>query len=343
MINKKSVKKILIVKLRGIGDVVLSTIVLDNLREDFPEASIDYLTDFPSKPGLIGLPQINDVITFPNSGLWKRIKLFFQIRRSNYDLVFDFFSNPTTAQITFISGAKYRVGFPYKGRKYAYNYFGPVERSKYHSALLHLMTLENVGLTFDKQRLVYFIDESDNSLINRYITENNLTNKLLIGLSPSGGWPSKKCDPEKFAEIGISVKEKYKAEILVLWGKSDKKDAEKINNLIPNSFLAPQTSIREMAAFIKRCDLLIANDSGPMHISTAVGTPVLSLHGPTDPLLQGPFGDKHEWINLAKLDCIICNLLVCPKNHECFKDLPLDKILGKVERLIEKNKIKVLM
>ena len=139
------------------------------------------------------------------------------------------------------------------------------------------------------------------------------------------------------------LERKYNAEILILWGKSDKEDAQKINNLIPNSFLAPSTSIREMAAFIKRCDFLISNDSGPMHISTAVDTPVLSLHGPTDPRLQGPFGDKHEWINLAELDCITCNLLVCPKNHECFKDLPLNKILEKVEHIVEKNKIKVPM
>ena len=119
MIDKKSVNKILIIKLRGIGDVVLSTIVLDNLREDFPEVSIDYLTDPPSKPGLEGLQHINNVLAFPKNGLWQRLKLFLQIRRSNYDLVFDFFSNPTTAQITFLSGAKYRVGFPYQGRKYA--------------------------------------------------------------------------------------------------------------------------------------------------------------------------------------------------------------------------------
>ena len=341
MINKKYVKKILIIKLRGIGDVVLSTIVLDNLKEDFPEAIIDYLTDLPSKSVIEGLPQINKVITFPKQGIWRRLKLFLKIRWSNYDLIFDCFANPTTAQLTFISGARYKIGFPYKGRKYAYNYLGPAERNKYHSALLHLITLENAGLSHTKQNLYFYIDNSDYLIVKKYFKENNLINKIVVGFSPSGGWQSKKCEPEKFALIGNAIKKKYNVEILILWGKSDFDEATKIHQLIPNSFLAPHTSIREMGAFIQSCSFLIANDSGPMHISTAVGTPVLSLHGPTDPLLQGPFGNKHEWINYAELDCIKCNLLVCPKKHECFIDLPLERIMEKLKLLIEKNNIKI--
>lgn len=339
MIDKKSVKKILVIKLRGIGDVVLSTIILDNLKADFPHASIDYLTDPSSKPGLEGLPQIYRVIIFPKKGTWNRLKLFLEIRHTNYDLVFDFFSNPTTAQITFLSGAKYRVGFPYRGRRYAYNYYGPEERGKYHSAILHLLTLKKLNLTHEFKSLHFFIDNSDKSFANKYFNEITSANKLLIGLSPSGGWKSKKCEPEKFAEIGNALKEKYMADIIVLWGISDKYEAIAIHNLIPNSLLAPSTSIREMAALIKKCHILIANDSGPMHISTAVGTPVLSIHGPTDPKLQGPFGDKHEWVIYSELECIMCNLLECPKNHECFKDLPLSRIMEKVDKLIVKNKI----
>ncbi len=341
MIDKKSVKKILVIKLRGIGDVVLSTIILDNLKADFPDAQIDYLTDPPSKPGLEGLSYIHSVITFPRNSTFERVKLILKIRSNKYDLILDFFTNPSTALITFLSGAKFRVGFPYKGRKYAYNYFGPEERSKYHSALLHLITLEKLSLTHDKQNLYFKIDGAAKSFAKKNLTNNSLSNSFIVGISPSGGWPSKKCDPEKFAEIGNEIVNKYSAKILILWGSSDKDDAEKIHNLVPNSFIAPPTTITEMAAFIKNCDLLIANDSGPMHISTAVGTPVLSLHGPTDPKLQGPFGDKHEWINLEALNCIICNLLECPRNHECFRDLPLEKIMNKIDLLIRKNNLLV--
>ncbi len=341
MIDKNSVNKILVIKLRGIGDVVLSTIVLDNLKVDFPKSTIDYLTDAPCKPGLEGLHQINKVHVFPRNSLLERLKMFLKIRSIGYDLVIDLFSNPATAQLTFFSGAKYRIGFPYRARKYAYNYYGPEERGIYHTAILHLMLLKNAGLNSSIENLYYYLDKRAQDVADKYFIMNNLNNYLVIGISPSGGWPSKKCDPEKLALIGNTLKDKYNGIILILWGPSDKDDAVKISNSVPGSLIAPDTSIKEMAAFINKCSLLIANDSGPMHISTAVGTPVLSLHGPTDPRLQGPFGEKHEWVNYAELDCIICNLLACPKNHECFKYLPIQKIIEKVDILIEKNNIKV--
>ncbi|MBI1939525.1 MAG: glycosyltransferase family 9 protein [Ignavibacteriales bacterium] len=341
MINKESIKKILIIKLRGIGDVVLSTIVLDNLRSDFPDAEIDYLTEAPSKPGLEGLPQINNVILLPKD-FFQRVKLIREIRRNCYDLVIDFYSNPATAQITFLSGAKYRAGFPYRGRKYAYNFFGPDKRNKVHSALLHLQMLDAIGVSSTAYDLYYYVNEDDKSFVNYWLENNSPKNHSLFGLSPSGGWNSKKCDPEKFAEIGLSISEKYNIKGLIVWGKSDYDDALKIKELMGGKvFIAPATTIRQMAAFISECKFLIANDSGPMHISTAIGTPVLSLHGPTDPRLQGPFGAKHEWVNLDELDCIMCNLLECPINHECFKDLPVKRVLDKVELLIKKNNISI--
>lgn len=339
MIEKESVKKILIIKLRGIGDVVLSTIVLDNLRTDFPHAEIDFICEKPSSPGLEGLAQLNQVLVLPK-GIIGRLKFYMMIKKKKYDLVLDFYSNPTTAQITYLSGAKYRAGFPYSGRKWAYNLFGPVERDRYHSAVLHLEFLKKIGLNVTSENLYFFVSKNDNLFTEAWLTQKTLHDKEFFGISPSGGWPSKKCEPEKFADIAEAIFKRFNIQTLILWGPEDYNDAIKIKNLLGDkSFLAPSTSIRQMASFISKCLFLIANDSGPMHISTAVKTPVLSIHGPTNPLHQGPYGNMHEWINLSELDCIMCNLLDCPQNHECFKDLPLSRIMEKIEKLISKNKL----
>lgn len=337
VIKKEEVKKILIIKLRGIGDVVLSTITFDNLKSDFPEATIDFLTDSSSKPGIEGLPQISRVIIFPK-GFLARLKLFYNIRKYKYDLVLDFFSNPSTAQITFFSRAKYRGGFPYQGRKWAYNIFGPPERDKFHNAQLHLEFLKNLNLKNDLTNLYFYVSEADKDFSKRWLQKSAEKSNNLFGILPSGGWSSKKCDPEKFAEIAEIVNNKYGMVPLIIWGPDDYNDAAKIKSiLLDKAILAPRTSIREMAALIENCLFVIANDSGPMHISTAINIPVLSLHGPTSPYLQGPFGSKHEWINLSELDCITCNLLECPRNHECFNDLPINRIMEKVDTLITKN------
>ncbi|MBI5730930.1 MAG: glycosyltransferase family 9 protein [Ignavibacteriales bacterium] len=339
-LNKEKINKILIIKLRGIGDVVLSTIVLNNLRKDFPNARIDYLVEAPSEQGLLGLKDINRVLLFERNDFWKKVSLIFQIRKNKYDIIFDFFTNPSTALITFLSGAEYRVGFPYRGRRYAYNLYGPEERGKYHSAQLHLETLKLLGLNYSYKELHYFIILSALHVAEKYLNNNFIENNFVIGICPTGGWVSKKCDPEKFAEIADALIKKFNAKIFIIWGKSDEEDAFKIHSLLgEKSSIAPETTIQELAAMIARCKILISNDSGPMHIAAAVGTPVLGLFGPTNPYMHGPFGDKNEWIRLDELDCIECNLLVCPRKHECFRDLPVEKVLGKVELLISKNNI----
>ena len=337
-IEMPEIENILIIKLRGIGDVVLSTIIFDSLVDSFPNAKIDFLVDKPGSFGLTSLDFLNDVIVFEKKSVLKRVAQYFTIRKRKYDLVIDLFSNPTTAQITFLSGAKYRIGFPYKGRKYAYNIFGPSERDRFHSADLHLQLLKSAGIEARGDNLYFGLDEHSVNFAKDFFSKHFSAGKLVVGISPSGGWSSKKCDPVKFAEIADAVVTQFNANILIVWGPEDKQDAEEISRLMKSPpILAPATSIVEMAALIKECDVLIANDSGPMHISTALGTPTLSLHGPTDPKLQGPYGKKHEAVLHDELDCIICHRLECPRNHECFLELPHEKAMNKFELLLRKN------
>jgi len=339
-INKSEITKILCIKLKGIGDVVLSTVVLENLKYDFPDVKIDFLTEAPGKAALEHIPLLNEIIVFDkNAGA---INLIRAIRKRKYDLVIDLYSNPRTALATCLSGAKYRAGFPYRGRKYAYNLFGPVERDQYHAAQLHLEFLKSIGLSSNSAEMHFGLTSEDITFADTFISQKFKPDELLIGLSPSGGWPSKKCDPEKFAEIGDSIIENFGAKILLVWGPGDHNEAMEIVKLMNNKvILAPLTDIRKMGALISKCHVLIANDSGPMHISTALNTPVLSLHGPTAPSLQGPFGYKHDYVRLDELSCIECNLLHCPYNHECFKQLPVARVIHKLNSIFQKNNIPV--
>ena len=340
IIDKEKVKKILCIKPRGIGDVLLSTVVFDNLKKDFPSAKIDYLTEISSKPLLEPLKVINEVLLFENEKKLNVISLVNKIRIKKYDLILDFYSNPRTALITFLSRAKYRAGFPYRGRKYAYNLFGPPERNKFHTAQLHLELLKNTGISYDSSKMYFGLTENDIEFADEFFSEKFSDKDFVAGISPSGGWASKRCDPVKFAEIGDALVRRYSAKILILWGPGDEEDALQIKNQMKeNIVFAPTTDIRKMGALISKCKLLIANDSGPMHIGTALGTPVLSLHGPTNPNLQGPFGNMHEWVRLNELDCIGCNLLICPRNHECFLNLPIERIEKKIDLLIKKNNL----
>lgn len=337
------IRKILLIKLKGIGDVVMSTIVLDNLRAAFPDAKIDFLTEPPSEPLLTALPQINKVLLFRKNESFSALKIIKEVIPGRYDLVIDMFANPRTALITLLSGARYRAGFPYRGRKYAYNLFGPAERGGMHAALLHLELLKYIGLPADKKELHFGLTEEDKEFAATFFAKTFSPDDAVVALSPSGGWPSKKCEPEKFAAFAKRILKSCAVKFLVVWGPGDKTDAELIaNELGSSAVLAPPSSIREMGALLQQCCCVLANDSGPMHIAAACKVPVLSVHGPTNPAFQSAFGDKNEYVRLETLDCIGCNLLDCPRAHECFRDLPEDAVYEKFTLLLQKNKIKII-
>ncbi len=340
-IDPTQVKNILVIKLRGIGDVVLSTIVLNPLKKSFPNASINFLTEFPGKEYLKFIDDIDEIILFKRKSTSSRFIQLFQLRNRHYDIVLDLFSNPATALVTFFSGAKYKIGFPYRGRKYAYNVIGPEERSAHHAADLHLEMLKYAGLETDTAKLRFKLSDQDKYFADSFINKNNLLDTSIFCLLPSGGWQSKKIPPSKFVEIADSLKSRYKCKILIAWGPGDEKDAKEIASQVKGSIITPNTTIAQMSAVISKCTIVIANDSGPMHISVAAGVPTLSIHGPTNPLLQGAYGEKNATINFEELNCINCNLLECPYNQECFRDLPVERIMKKIDGLIKKNNLKV--
>ena len=331
-IDKSKIKKILCIKPRGIGDVVLSTIIIDNLRIHFPAATIDYLTEPFVKPVLENNPNINKVITMGKTEFPFNVAL--RVRKEKYNLILDLWSNPRSAQITFLSGVKYRVGFAYRGRKYAYNIKATSGRGKEHAAEHNLELLKALNVPILSKDIQYVVSEEDNAFAKDFIENNFQKNKIITGIIPAGGWESKRCDAVKWVEICKAIADKYKTKFLILWGPGDEKDSEYIKNNLPDlSVLSPQISLQQMSALIKNCDLVLANDSGPMHISAALGVPILGIFGPTSPKAHGPYSPNSDYVNKEDLFCLMCNKLVCPYKHECMLELPIDTVMEKIKKI----------
>lgn len=332
-IINSEIKKILCIKPRGIGDVVLSTIVLENLRAHFTNAKIDFLTEDFVKPSIDGIPLISKVLTMRKSEF--PLKVANRIRKEKYDLIFDFWSNPRSALITFLSFTEYRVGFNYRGRSFAYNFKVDVGRGEHHSAEHNLELLKALDVKIISKNIYAFVDNKKNEWAENFISDNFSNDTPVIGIIPSGGWESKRCDAEKWVEICKLLKKELDIQLMIIWGPGDELDAQLISNGLPDStFLSPKTSISEMSALINNCSLIIANDSGPMHISAALGIPTLGLFGPTDPKKHGPYSENSNYVIKSDLHCIICNKLTCPYNHECMKELPIDEVLMKAKNML---------
>lgn len=333
-INPTEIKKILCIKPRGIGDIVLSTIILENLQNHFPNAKIDYLTEHFAKYSVANNPLVNKVLTMRKTEFVGKVA--WRIRKEKYNLIIDLWSNPRSAQITFLSGVKYRVGFGYRGRKYAYNILGTSSKGEHHSAEHNLELLKPLDIKIVSKNIHYNVGVLEKFFADDYFTENNLNDKMVTGIIPAGGWDSKRCNKEKWVEICEAAIKGFGCKILVLWGPGDESDAEFIkSNLADKCLLAPKSTLPQMASLIAKCKVVIANDSGPMHIAAALGVPTLGIFGPTNPKAHGPYSPKSDYIIKDDLDCIICNKLICPFQHECMRDLEVDKVINKLMKYLK--------
>lgn len=337
LFNPSQIRKILCIKPRGIGDIILSTIILENLKNYFPDAEIYYLTEEFAKEAIITHPLVKNVITFTKKD--SLFSLVRKIRKEKFDLIFDLWSNPKTAQVTFLSGARFRVGFAYRGRSYAYNLKSKVGRGENHSAEHNLELLKACSIPIVANKPKFYLNNELEEWSKLFI---NKEKKYLIGIIPSGGWNSKRCPKEKWLDIIEKITDNIDSDILILWGPEDKEDAdylyEKFNEKVT---LAPETSLLKLAALISKCDLIIANDSGPMHLAAALDIPTIGLFGPTDPKKHGPYSSKSDYVIKSDLHCIICNKLECPFNKECFNEMDSDIIVSKsiflLSRYAKKN------
>ena len=324
---------ILVIKPRAIGDVLLSSIVTPNLRGAFPDARIDFLTEGPAADIIRDNPYIDEAIIF-HPGKDSYWKLLARLRNRRYHLVFDLFCNPRTAQMTFATRAAVRVGYPFRGRAWAYNVHVATRADRVHNTQFNLDALRALGIPVEHEHLVFPLPGDVSERMQHIVREARHRSGPVIAINPSGTWPTKRWQLDSFAALADALIEKHAASIIILWGPDEREDAEHIQSAMKHeAALPPQTSIRESGALLKNCDYMISNDAGPMHIAAAVGTPTLGIFGPTNPQLQGPWSEHSTWVRLEGLDCLGCNLTRCDIGNLCMRDLPVDRVLSAFESL----------
>ncbi len=337
--EKQNVIKILIIKLRAIGDVAVSTIVIPNLRAEFPDADIDFLVEKPSREIVDGNPWLSNVLVFDIKTM-SGIELIRTVRRRKYDLIIDLYCNPRSAFLTFVSGARYRVGYPFRGRGYAYNIRVVSRGSEVHNAQFNLDPLVHLGIPIVSRKLYMPLSSEAKKYADEFYAVNIHHGDYLIGLIPAGGWEAKRWPLERYAELAGRLKEKYNCTFIILWGPGQEADVARLKELIKAPVLIPpMTSLQQLGALMMRCAFVVGNDSGPLHISAALQIPTLGIFGPTRADRQGPYGEKNSSVFKKELACIGCNLLHCPIGLRCMKELTTGEVYSAVEELIEKNKI----
>ncbi len=342
VIDKKQIGRILIIKFGTIGDLLLMTPILPNLRAYFPDAEIDIFTLKSSRDILMDNPYVSRILTY-SPGINSSWFLIKNIRKKKFDLIIDLFCNPRTALITYLSGAKYRFGYEFKGRNYAYNIKTRGRGGEVHNVDFNLDALRKLEIPIISKKLNLGINLVHKEFAEKFIKENNIKSRNIIGVCLTGEWETKKYKTNDYIILLKAINLIYDVNFILIWrNENERKECELIHNeLNTNTFLIPDSPIRYLAAIIKECDLLIGNDSGPLHMGVAVDTPVLGIYGPTKPMLQGPYGEKNLTVVNEGLKCLYCDLIACKIGNICMTELPKENIISKLKKLIELNNLTI--
>ena len=260
---------------------MLSTAVIQPLQAHFPNAHITFLVGPNAFELLANDPQLDATLVYDNrrehTGLKGRINLIKSLRREKFDLVVNLRDSFTARCI---------------GAKHWGLVRGDRER---HAVTRYLEVLSKKGVDTTDAQPHLQLTETEQATASRFLTEAGVTSeRLLIGVHPGGNWVYKLWGADKYAQLATALAEQKNATILLFAGPNERKLQTQVADMMDATPILVETeNLREVAALIAACDIYIGNDTGPMHIAAAVGTPVVALFGSTNHIRSGPYGDKH--------------------------------------------------
>jgi len=316
--------RILISRMKYIGDVVLTTPVLRALRERYPEAHIAYLAEKEAVSLLQHHPCIDEIIPFDftRPTLLEQPRVMWLLRRRKFDIFIDLFSNPRTALLAMASGAPIRIGKEVDGRGRLYTH-RILDDGKPKSAIaFHYQYVKPIGVEPTRWRTELFLTEEERREARSYLTWQQLDlSRPIIGLHPGATWPAKRWAWEKFADLIDLLRAKLDAQVIVTQGPNDGELVAKIAARSTGRFVyLPVLPLRQLAAVIAQCAVYVANDNGTMHIAAAVGTTTVGIFGPGEEEIWFPYGPPHDdrsHVALRKeVPCHPCHLDFCNRPGE---------------------------
>ncbi|MDA0987425.1 MAG: lipopolysaccharide heptosyltransferase II [Bacteroidetes bacterium] len=341
-------EKILVIQTAYLGDLAMTLPMIQLLKKNKPKVTIDIIC-LPDTSKLIeNNIYLNQVIVYDKRkterGLIATLKLIKRLKKNNYDCAIIPHPSVRSALIGLLSKIKIRIGFEKSAGKILFtnilsfnNYQHEIERN------ISLLSELNI-FPIKKETSEYFPSDKEKLTIEKIISENISKSIGIITIAPGSVWNTKRWMPERFAEVVNNLIQKNYL-VFAIGAESDKSIGDKISKNISSSKfinLIGKLSLLESIELIKKSTLLISNDSGPLHISSGVNTPVVGIYGPTDPKFGfWPYGANDEIIETNNLECRPCGMHggdKCPiGTWECMEKITPQKVLIGVEKILLKK------
>lgn len=313
----RSFQRILVSRLRFLGDVLLTTPLVRRLRAVFPRAEIVYLTEAAYAPLLAHNPHLDEVLAFsPHASATALAQLYRSLRRRRFDLAIDLFGNPRTALMTWLTGAPVRVGGDFRGRGKLYSHRVPAPNGDLDAVAFHLRSLEMLGIAAGDKRTEVFLMPEERLWAQSFLAMQDIDPaRPLVGMHPGATWPNKCWPASHFAEVAKALLAAG-VQVLLTQGPQEALIVAAVKQQAPGVTVLPVLSLRETAAVQARCSTFVSNDCGILHLAVAVGTPTVGLFGPSQKEIWFPYetAKGHVAVDLT-IDCRPCHKNFCPLQH----------------------------
>ncbi len=347
--QKRDFKNILVVRTDRIGDVVLTTPALEVLRQAYPKARISIMVSPLTKDIVEGNPFIDEIIVYDKRGVDRGFMNFWRfilkLKKKHFDLAINYHLKSRMNLMLFHAGIPNRVGF--RNEKFGFllteQYPDPRVNGQRHESEYCLDLLRHIGINGHGFNLWVSVSPASEAWVDQAFQEHGiLPTEKLIAIHPGASCISRRWPPERFGEVADRLAEKYRAKIVLIGSGDNQLIAREVLIAMkqPVADMTGKTTVSHLISILKRCTLLISNDSGPVHLAVGVKTPVISIFGRNQPGLA-----PSRWRPLGLFDiflhkdvgCKVCRAHLCELDFKCLKSISIEEVIAAADVIFNKK------
>lgn len=345
----KDPQKIIIRMPNWIGDLVMATPLLSDLRSLYPKAELTALCQSNTAPVLRDDIDLDQLLSFPKKVKWVHgmaPDITEALRLGNYDLGILTTNSFSSAWMFWRGGVKYRIGFEGNFRSLLLNQAvkWPENKEKEHQVITYKRLLVPLGLPISETKPRLYLNPNDVAGAKKKLEKWGVVfgKTTLIGINPGAAYGSAKCWlPERFRQVTKRLVEDPETVVLYFGDTLTEKLIAEICKGLPDRVinLAGKTSLNELMAMISLCQAMLSNDSGPMHIAAALDVPLVALFGSTSAVKTGPYSPYSSVIH-KHVECSPCYKRTCPIDFRCMTSIQVDEVCDEIKKQIALGKVK---
>jgi heptosyltransferase-3 len=292
------VKRVLLVQLRQLGDILLTTPVIREIKNHWPDAELTFLSGPLGRLVLKDNPLLSRHLVLEEGSLIEDLRLLRVLQKAKFDSVIDFMGNPRSAIVTMLTNARQSIGFN-SSRRLFYNEVVTRDSGDDYIVAEKFRMLKPLGLAPSQDyRLMFEWGEAHSHQVLQFLGRlEGPAKKRRVVLSPTHKRIARRWDEASWVHLSDWLTSKMDSQVIWVWGPGEEDEVKRLQSKTRfKSSVAPKTNLQELAALVAQCDYFVSGSNGPSHFAVAVNTPSLQLHGPTDSPSWSPKSHRHRVI-----------------------------------------------